>query len=109
MKQKSLIFCEILFVSNLAGKPNKRQQIDEFLLVELSRTTYWVLLCFNRYWFFSRVYFSFDDVVDDEGQEPDDNDCSAELVGMSWWEIDDDGSQTYKSDLLESISITVQF
>jgi len=34
-------------VLSLGGKPNERQQIAEFLLLELSRITYGALLCFE--------------------------------------------------------------
>ncbi len=71
-------------------------------------------MCFRKYWTFSRVSFSSNGVVDDdERQKPDDDDddddCSTERFDIDWSDIDDEGSQTYKSGLLEPNSITGQF
>jgi hypothetical protein len=61
-----LTHSENSFESSLPGKWDERQHIDDFSLFRLSRTTYWVLLCFNRGWIFLRIYFSLDNVVDEE-------------------------------------------
>ena len=76
--------------SSSTRKPNKRQQIDELLLVELSRTTYWLLLYFKRCWIFSRVYFSFDDAVDSWSTKIRRwwlfyRTCWHELIRDKWW------------------------
>ncbi len=59
---------------------------------------------------FSRVYFSFDDAVDEESWTTGDDDSSpAAFVDIIWSKIDDDISQTNRSGSLIVVSIIIHF